>query len=88
MIQREKNQETLIVLRHFQYDHRLFQQGERLQYYSRRMLAIKNPHHYCSMIVDGMTQATTAIPNKADFAYNDKRLEQKLIGILVHGAGE
>ena len=76
------------MLRHYQYDHRLFQQGERMGYYSRRMLAIKNPHLYCSFIVDGMTQATTAIPSKADFSYEEKKFEQKLIGILNHGAGE
>lgn len=76
------------MLRHLQYEHRLFQMSERQMYYSRRLLAQQHPELYTSIIIDGMTQSTTAIPVKAHFSFETKKLEQKLIGVLVHGSGE
>lgn len=88
LVKREKDPQTLVVLRHLQYDHRLFQMSERQAYYSRRLLAQQNPNLYTSIIIDAMTQATTAIPTKAHFSYETKKLEQKLTGVLYHGANQ
>lgn len=37
------------------------------------------------MICDGMAQAALSIPKKLQFDYTGDVLEQKLIGVLVHG---
>lgn len=88
LFRREKDPDTKVVLRHLQYEHRVFQMSERQQYYSRRLLAQQQPHLYTSIIIDGMTQATTAIPTKARFSFETRKLEQKLIGVLCHKAEE
>lgn len=88
MVRHEKDPKKLGLLRLLQYDHRLFQQAERQSYYNKRMLAQQHPELYCSMIVDGMQQATTDIPKRNHFSYEGAKLSQKLIGVLVHGANE
>jgi hypothetical protein len=55
---------VLSVLQHFRYEHIVFQQKEREVYYSKRLLAMKDPERFISLIIDGMQQATTAIPSK------------------------
>lgn len=60
----ERDPKVLSLLRHYQYEHRVFQQSERECYYSKRMLAQKEPKKYMSMICDGMQQATCALPSK------------------------
>ena len=110
-VKEEKDPRILSLLRHYQYEHRVFQQKERECYYSKRMLAQKEPAKYLSLICDGMQQATCAVPSKVctsppyrsrtgligvtwpgcdvvvqiKFEHGKKKLEQKLIGVIVHG---
>ena len=73
-----------MAIRLLQYDHSLFQQAERQAYYSKRALAQNYPEEFSSLIIDGMQQATTKIPRKSVYAYDQERLDQKLVGVLAH----
>lgn len=63
-VENESDPRLVSILRHYQYEHRVFQQRERECYYSKRMLSAKEPLKYMSWICDGMTQATVALPIK------------------------
>jgi len=73
------------ALRVFQLEHRLFQQQERKHYYRRQQLACSDPDNNTSLIIDGMTQATCSIPRKYKYHYTEETLDQKIIGVLIHG---
>ena len=75
-------------LRLFQVEHLLFQQGERNCYYKRRTKAVTEPDRYTSLIIDATAQYVCRTPRKFRFEYKGKTLEQKLVGVLVHGAKE
>lgn len=75
----------LRALRLLHMEHLLFQQSERNHYYMRRNQAVTNPTMYCSMIMDAMAQYVCRIPRKSKFDYDKATLDQKLIGVLVHG---
>lgn len=63
-VQKEQDTRLVSLLRHYQYEHRVFQQRERECYYSKRMLAQKEPLKYMCWICDAMQQATVALPIK------------------------
>ena len=77
-----KKRRTLRVL---QLEHRLFQQAERNCYYHRRNLAMVDPQNFTSMNADGMTQQVCNVPRKAHYDYDGRTLNQKIVGVLVHG---
>lgn len=86
--QNQRDPKRLSVLRLVQYDHLVFQQEERQMYYTRRQQAINQPHLYTSLTIDGMQQRTCLVPRKSKFEYPQTKLNQKLIGVLVHGGYE
>lgn len=81
----ERNPRRLRLLRTLHMEHLLFQQNERNHYYHRRNLACLDPDNFTSMICDAMAQASCKIPRKLQFDYKGDLMDQKLVGILVHG---
>ena len=71
-----------------QMEHLLFQQAERTCYYHRRNQALYDPENFTSINCDGMAQATCNIPRKCKFEHDGHTLNQKLVGVLVHGRKE
>jgi len=88
LLAHEKDPSAIGALRLLQYDHLLFQQEERQQYYRRRQESMTQPHLCISIIFDGMQQATCEIPKKSKYEYPEKKLRQKLVGVLYHGSDE
>lgn len=85
MMQMERNHRRLRILRILHMEHLLFQQNERNHYYHRRNLACVDPENFTSMICDAMAQASCKIPRKLHYEYAGRLMEQKLVGVLVHG---
>jgi len=59
--------------------------GERHAYYNRRLHSIRDPENVWSIIIDGMQQDHCYLPHTAGTKMFKNRLNQHILGVLVHG---
>ena len=58
---------------------------QREKYYKHKGKAVANPNKYMSIIFDGMDQKKTHLPVWSRYTKDESPLEQRLIGVKVHG---
>ena len=72
-------------LKRWRKDHVAKQRKERDAYYFHREQAVMYPDQYLSIIVDGMSQDKTNLPIGSSKIELSTNLEQRTIGVTVHG---
>ncbi|XP_071143900.1 uncharacterized protein [Mytilus edulis] len=85
-----KSKETRKRLFHQRRQHLDKQSQERRKYYKHCAKSRKEPNKYMSIIIDGMDQQKTFIPNfmhMSKFMSGMWRLRTHLVGTIVHGVG-